>query len=445
MAADGGNGRDTLPVVSIVISLVALIGTMVGVGLGARAIDEARKPARVSAGAGGATAAVSLKEFSIEPKTIRVKAGGTLQVANRGSIEHDLAVDGHDELKTPLIRPRGSATLDLGDLPPGTYGVHCTVPGHADAGMRATLTVGEGGTAQTAAAGPTPEEIDRLTKKSIDDFLAGAKTEGKGAQLMQPTVLPDGTKEYRLTASEFDWEVSPGKKVKVWGYNGVVPGPLIRLNSGDKFRLVLRNELPESTSIHFHGIETPNNMDGVPGLTQKPVKKGETFTYEFVAKGPAVGLYHAHQDSQKQVPMGLLGPIVIDDLPVPAGVVVRQRIPMVLNDAGNIGYSLNGKSFPATDPIVMARDEWIRIDYMNEGLQIHPMHTHGFGQLIIARDGHPIPQPYWEDTVLVAPGQRISVLVHGTESGAWLLHCHILTHAESERGYFGMATAMVVK
>jgi len=101
---------------------------------------------------------------------------------------------------------------------------------------------------------------------------------------------------------------------------------------------------------------------------------------------------------------GLLGPIVIDDLPVPAGVVVRQRIPMVLNDAGNIGYSLNGKSFPATDPIVMARDEWIRIDYMNEGLQIHPMHTHGFGQLIIARDGHPVPQPYWEDTVLVAPG-----------------------------------------
>ncbi|MER3452363.1 MAG: hypothetical protein C4344_01285 [Acidimicrobiia bacterium] len=82
MAADGGNGQDTLPVVSIVISLMALIGTMVGVGLGARAIDEARKPARVSAGAGGATTAVSLKEFSIEPKTIRVKAGGTLQVAN---------------------------------------------------------------------------------------------------------------------------------------------------------------------------------------------------------------------------------------------------------------------------------------------------------------------------------------------------------------------------
>lgn len=443
MAANGGNGREPVSVTALVLSLVALIGTMVGIGMAARAIDEARGPKEVRAG-GASEVAVTLKEFSIEPKTISVAAGGRLRVSNRGTIEHDLSVDGHD-LKTPLLKPGDSATLDLGNLAAGSYSVRCTVPGHADAGMTATLRVGEGGTAEAAAPALTPAEIDRLTKKSIDDFLAGAKTEGKGAQLMQPTILPDGTKEYRLTASEFDWEVSPGKKVKVWGYNGVVPGPLIRLNTGDKFRLILTNQLEESTSIHFHGLATPNSMDGVPDVTQKPVKKGETFTYEFVAKGPAVGLYHAHQDSQKQVPMGLLGPIVIDDLPVPAGVRVTQRLPMVLNDAGNIGYSLNGKSFPATDPIVLQRNEWVQIDYMNEGLQIHPMHTHGFPQLIIARDGYPVPQPYYEDTVLVAPGQRISVLVQGTEPGAWLLHCHILTHAESERGYFGMATAMVVK
>lgn len=444
MAANGGNGRDSLSVTAIVLSLVALVGTMVGIGLAARAIDEAGGKAVQASGGTPAQAAVTLSEFSIEPKTITVGAGGSLRVANRGSIEHDLAVDGHD-LKTPLLKPGESATLDLGDLPAGSYSVRCTVPGHADAGMTGTLAVGAGGAEQAAPSGLTPQEIDRLTKKSIDDFLAGAKTEGKGGQLMEPTILPDGTKEYRLTASEFDWEISPGKKVKAWGYNGVVPGPLIRLNSGDKFRLILTNQLEESTSIHFHGLMTPNSMDGVPDLTQKPVKKGDTFTYEFVAKGPAVGLYHAHHDSQKQVPMGLLGPIVIDDLPVPAGVRVSQRIPMVLNDAGNIGYSLNGKSFPATDPIVLERNEWVQIDYMNEGLQIHPMHTHGFPQLIIARDGFPVPQPYYEDTVLVAPGQRISVLVQGTEPGAWLLHCHVLTHAESERGYFGMATAMVVK
>lgn len=118
---------------------------------------------------------------------------------------------------------------------------------------------------------------------------------------------------------------------------------------------------------------------------------------------------------------------------------------MVLNDAGTIGLSLNGKSFPATAPIAAAQGEWILMHYYNEGLQVHPMHLHGQPQLVIAKEGFPLDAPRWEDTINVAPGERFSVLVHAQERGVWAFHCHILTHAESDEGMFGMVTALIVE
>ena len=247
-----------------------------------------------------------------------------------------------------------------------------------------------------------------------------------------------------------DWEVEPGKTVKAWAYGPVggdptVPGPTIKVNPGDKVRVVLDNQLPQSTTIHFHGITVPNSMDGVPDVTQPPIKPGEQFTYEFVAQGPAVGMYHSHDYAEHQVPDGLVGAFLIGDEPVPAGVTVSQEVPMVLNDAGVIGLSLNGKSFPATAPVIAKLGDWVQIQYMNEGLQIHPMHLHGMPQLVIAKDGFPLANPEMEDTIMVAPGERYTVLVHATEPGVWAWHCHILTHAESNTGMFGMVTTFIVQ
>ena len=118
---------------------------------------------------------------------------------------------------------------------------------------------------------------------------------------------------------------------------------------------------------------------------------------------------------------------------------------MVLNDAGVIGLSINGKSFPATAPIIAHVGEWVEINYFNEGLQIHPMHLHGLPQMVIAKDGFPLTNPEMEDTVLVAPGERYSVLIHANQVGTWAYHCHILTHAETEQGMFGMVTAIIVQ
>src|SRR5690606_36266446 len=121
------------------------------------------------------------------------------------------------------------------------------------------------------------------------------------------------------------------------------------------------------------------------------------------------------------VPNGMFAVFQIGDTPVPRGRTISgieipedlelsREIPMVLNDAGTIGLSLNGKSFPATEPYVVQSGEWIAIHYYNEGLQVHPMHLHQFPQLVFAKDGIPLEEPYWADTVNVAPGERYSVL-----------------------------------
>lgn len=117
---------------------------------------------------------------------------------------------------------------------------------------------------------------------------------------------------------------------------------------------------------------------------------------------------------------------------------------MVLNDSGVIGFSLNGKSFPATAPIAKTGD-WVLFDYFNEGSQSHPMHLRQFDQIVLAKDGYPLDAPYVADVVNVAPGERYSVLVQVTRLGAWVWHCHILPHVEDDKGMFGMVTAVIVE
>ena len=119
------------------------------------------------------------------------------------------------------------------------------------------------------------------------------------------------------------------------------------------------------------------------------MKPGHSFIYDFVAKTPELGMYHSHDDAQVQVPDGMLGVIQVGDVALPPNTgPVTQEVPIVLNDAGVIGLSINGKSFPATAPIIAHVGDWVEINYFNEGLQIHPMHLHGLPQLVIAEDGY---------------------------------------------------------
>jgi len=292
--------------------------------------------------------------------------------------------------------------------------------------------------AQQAAS--AADAMDAMHEHGIKLFPA--KTAGKGNQLLVPR-LDHGVKVFELTASKIQWEVLPGQMAEAWAYNGQVPGPQIRVTEGDRVRVVLDNQLAESTSIHFHGLELPNDQDGVPFITQPPIKPGERYTYEFTVPNAGTHMYHSHHDSTRQVGLGLLGAfIVAPRRPRPIERVDHDYV-LVLNDGAH-GYTFNGKSFPATEPFTAKRGESIRIRFMNEGMMIHPMHLHGMHMTVLDKDGWPQPQPWRCDTLNVAPGERWDVIVKCNNPGTWAFHCHILPHAESSQGMFGMVTALIV-
>ncbi len=289
----------------------------------------------------------------------------------------------------------------------------------------------------------TVDEMDAYHEAGVKAFPA--ETEGKGNQDMEFTMDGD-VKVFEVTCDVLDWEFAVDQRVEAWGYNGVVPGPAIRVTEGDSVRVNVTNNLPESTAIHWHGLYVPNAMDGVPYITQPPIKPGETFTYEFSVLEGITGTHmdHSHHNSAKQVTMGLLGAFVVEAKEEDPDYAHDVEWLCVLNDGPIGGYSINGKSFPATDPIVANVGDRLLVRYMNEGLMIHPMHLHGMKQLVVTQDGWKLPQPYHCDTLNIAPGQRYDVIVECTEPGLWAYHCHILSHAESDHGMFGMVSVLIV-
>ena len=464
----GSEGGGSLVFIAMAGVLIALVATVVIIGLIGLLRDEGDGGGAGGEGAAEATTIdVSLSEFAIDGNLTAAPGAVTLAVVNEGTQQHNIVVE-ELGMETPTLNGGETASLDLGTVAAGEYRVFCSVTGHAESGMDTTLVVGDSAAAgggEAAAGGHSgghadwtspdfdADAMDRIMEESIRAFPAS--TEGKGNQLLEPKILPDGTKEFELTAAITPWEVSPGKFVDVWTYNGMVPGPMIKVDVGDKVKVIFNNDTPMGSDIHWHGLPVPNNQDGVSPLTQPTVKSGESFTYEFTLDEPMIAMYHAHMHSQISVPNGMFAAFIVGENPIPRGQTISGitipadlkpavEIPMVLNDAGVIGLTLNGKSFPATDPLVLAKGQWASVHYYNEGLTAHPMHLHGFPQLVYAKDGIPLDYPYWADTINVAPGERYSVLFQGAEPGLWVWHCHILTHVESADGLFGMATAVVV-
>ena len=463
-AADGDKGGGGLVFIAMAGLLIALVATVVVIGLIGLLRDEDNGSAAGADGAAGgsATLGLTLSEFKIEGDLEAAPGDVSLLVTNNGSQQHNIVVR-ETGAATPMLNTGDNATLALGTLDVGTYELYCSVAGHAESGMVAPLAItntpaptGEaaaGGTHDHNSPDFNADEMDAIMVNSMLEFPA--ETEGKGNQILEPEILPDGTKLFKLEASIVDWEVAPGQIVEAWAYNGQVPGPQIIVDVGDNVQVELTNNTPMGTDIHWHGIDTPNDQDGVSPFTQDPIKTGEVFTYEFVADKQSIGMYHAHLHSQISVVNGMFGAFRIGERPYPRGMTVSGitipedfepdvELPMVLNDAGTIGLTLNGKSFPGTEPLVLETGQWVAADYYNEGLTAHPMHQHQFNQLVYAKDGIPLDYPYWADTINVAPGERYSVIFQATEPGVWVWHCHILTHVERDTGMFGMVTALVV-
>lgn len=270
----------------------------------------------------------------------------------------------------------------------------------------------------------------------------------RGGQPIEHRMEGD-VKVFDLTAQAAEWEILPGVRATAYTYNGTVPGPMIRVTEGDQVRIRLKNELPVPTTIHWHGIEVPNAMDGVPGVTQDPVQPGETFTYEFTAKPAGTFMYHSHYESDIQVMAGLYAPFIIDPIQPeadPPAVDVTLMLSEWLLRGGQTFaampmsgmepnyFTINGKAFPATEKIVVKKGERVRLRLMAIGQFIHPMHLHGVPFKIVATDGHSVPPELQltKDTVNVAPGERYDIEFIATEPGQWMLHCHIPHHTTND-------------
>ncbi|MEO8625883.1 MAG: multicopper oxidase domain-containing protein [Candidatus Limnocylindrales bacterium] len=292
---------------------------------------------------------------------------------------------------------------------------------------------------------PTSEDMDTMAKAVVDRFLGGETTDKVGNQPLAPRI-ENGVKTFELTASAFDWQIDAVKPVvQAVGYNGMWPGPLVRVTEGDKVRVIHKNDLHESTGMHFHGQALPNAMDGVPFITQPPIKPGETFVYEFTAKPAGSHMYHSHHNATDQVGRGMLGAFIVDPLDAALRYQVDQDIVWISNDALG-GFTINGKGFPATKPIVAQLGQRILIRFMNEGVMMHPWHLHGMPMQVVARDGYPLGSAAFTcDTLGVNPGERFDVIIEADNPGAWAFHCHILPHAEGPKGMFGMVNALIVQ
>lgn len=255
-----------------------------------------------------------------------------------------------------------------------------------------------------------------------------------------------GVKVFDLTIDKVQHRIDAQKDpVDALGFNSVWPGPLLRVTEGDTIRATFRNNLDESTGIHFHGQALPNAMDGVPHVTQEPIMPGDTFTYEFVAKPSGSHMYHSHHNATDQVGRGLLGAFIVDPKDAAARYKVDQDVIWISNDTLG-GFTINGRGFPATAPIVAKLGQKVLIRFMNEGIMMHPWHLHGMPMRVVARDGYPLGGAEFTcDTLGVNPGERWDVIITCENPGAWAFHCHILPHAEGREGMFGMVTALIVQ
>ena len=256
-----------------------------------------------------------------------------------------------------------------------------------------------------------------------------------------PHEVDGGVKVFRLVAEPVKMEVLPGRVFDVWGYNGSAPGPTIEVTEGDRVRILLENRLPEPTTVHWHGLEVPIEMDGVPAISQPNVEPGGRFTYEFTLHQHGTFFYHSHGAMQEMI--GMLGMFIIHPRAPyrPAvqrdfGIVLQEwavlpsnTIPNTLSMEFN-WLTFNGKAGPASTPMLVKLGERVRIRIVNIGMDHHPIHLHGMQFAVTGTEGGRIPEALWfpENTVLVGVAQARVIEFEAKYPGDWMLHCHLPHH-----------------
>lgn len=258
-----------------------------------------------------------------------------------------------------------------------------------------------------------------------------------------PYTMKDGVKEFRLVAEPVKREFAPGMVVECWGYNGQAPGPTIEAVEGDRVRFFVTNNLPERTSVHWHGAILPNGMDGVAGLSQPHILPGETYVYEFTLKQHGTLMYHPHSDEMTQIALGMMGFFIIHprvperridrdfaiflaEWSIPPG--ASRPNPIVMLDFNT--FTFNGRAWPGTDPLIVKKGDRVRVRLANISMDNHPIHMHGHRFQVTGTDAGTIPETarFFENTVDVPVGATRDFEFVAENTGDWPLHCHKSHH-----------------
>ncbi len=256
-----------------------------------------------------------------------------------------------------------------------------------------------------------------------------------------PFAMDGDVKVFRLTAHVFKRQIAPSKTIDVWGFNGSAPGPTMQVMQGDKVRVLFTNNLPEPSSLHWHGFEDSIANDGMPGISQELVLPGQTFAYNFAIHQEGTYFYHSHMAMQEMA--GMLGAVIMHPR-VPYRphcdkdfVLHLQEYAVLPNgttpDTMMMEYNwllLNGKAGPASTPLIVRQGERVRIRFINLGMDHHPMHVHGHTFYVTGTEGGRIPETAWwpGNTVLVGVAQARVVEFVAVNPGDWMLHCHLPHH-----------------
>jgi FtsP/CotA-like multicopper oxidase with cupredoxin domain len=269
-----------------------------------------------------------------------------------------------------------------------------------------------------SSIGAQSQDTDTVAQQLTQEF--------KGAY--RESVAPTGKiREFELTAAPSEWGLVPPYRTAVWTYNGTVPGPVLRIKLGETLKVKLTNELPQSTTLHWHGVRVPNAMDGVPGVTQPPIEPGGSFTYQFTPKDAGTFWFHPHLNSPEQVERGLYGALIVDDPEAPrysqdlvwivddwlldkGGGIFDQFVTGhdLMHDGrwGNVA-TVNGRYLPS---IPVKAGERLRIRLINaaNGRVFSPAFE-GLSPIVIAVDGMLAGQPFALPRFPLAPGNRLDL------------------------------------
>lgn len=268
-----------------------------------------------------------------------------------------------------------------------------------------------------------------------------------------PFTYENGCKLFELTAEEILWELVDGIFIRAWGYNGSTPGPTIHVFPGDKVIFRVYNHLPVRTSVHWHGLEVPNVMDGVPPIEPSPfIEPGCYFDYKFtICNPPGTYMYHSHVEVPIQDNAGLLGGLIVEEPCLQHRKNYRDYLCLLQEwavDALHWGdltpgnyklhfvkprfnfFSINGRCYPRTLPLDVCCGDTVRVRFGNIQMHHHPIHLHGHQFQVIGADGFPIPPTarICKNTILVASGETWDVQFLANNRGIWPMHCHMPHH-----------------